>query len=111
MIDLLVLVLFQQTDGLTLHNRASLQVLIGNKVAIHVVSIRSTRPQDKAIRIGIRPRDPTRPLVLQCFFIIPTLLAGTRIHLDAYLDDHADLFVRTYLWDGGRRSFYRLING
>jgi hypothetical protein len=43
MIDLPVLVLFQQTDGLALHDRASRQALMGNEVAIHVVPIRSTR--------------------------------------------------------------------
>jgi hypothetical protein len=44
MIDLPVLVLFQQTDGLALHDSTSLQAIIGNKVAIYVVPIRRTRP-------------------------------------------------------------------
>ena len=69
MIDLPILVLFQQTDGLAFHDRPSRHVLMGNEVAIRVVPIRSVRPQDKAIRIGIRPGDPACPLVLQGFFI------------------------------------------
>src|SRR5262245_8044316 len=90
MIDLPVLVLFQQTDGFALHDRAGLQALSGNEVAIHVIPIRCPRPEDKAIRIGIRSSTPTRSLVLQGFFVIPMLLAGTRFHFDADLY-HVDL--------------------
>src|SRR5262249_52471027 len=97
MIDLPVLVLFQQTNGLALHDSASLQALTGNEVAIHVVPIRCARPYNKAIRIGIRSRNATCTLVRQGFFIIPMLLAGTRCNFDAYLD-HTDLSPTHLSW-------------
>jgi hypothetical protein len=90
MIDLPVLVLFQQTDGFAFNDSSGFQAVTCNEVAIHVVPFRGTRPQDKAIRIGIRSGDPTRLLILQGFFIIQILLTGTRVNFDAYLY-HADL--------------------
>jgi len=90
MIDLPILTLLQKANRLTLYNSARLQLVICNEVTIYAISIRCISPYDKTIRIGIRSRYPARVLVLQGFFVIQILIAGTRFDLDEYLY-HADL--------------------
>jgi hypothetical protein len=103
MIDLFPFVLFQQADGLAIHDRAGIHVLAGDEIAIQVVPIFGGCPQDKTVRVRIRLRGPDRPLEVQSFFVIDMHVRRTGGNLYANLDhggllgaQHLNFFNRTY---------------
>jgi hypothetical protein len=74
-VDLHGLHLVQEGHRLTIHDRAGLQCLIGEEVAIHAASIPGAGADDESIRIGICSSHAPRLPVLERALVIEQLVA------------------------------------